>query len=66
MVLEMVSKLPGSRRNLQVMEPNFVLNLAISILIFAPGLFLLAIAFFVGILAALERCGLFSRLDHRA
>jgi len=41
------------------MDDNYGLSLAISAIIFAPGLFLLAGALFVGILLSLERTGIF-------
>lgn len=47
------------------MEPNYAVNLAISILLFAPGLVFLIIALFVGALAGFERAGALKRLGGR-
>jgi len=41
------------------METNFASELALSILVFAPGVVLLGFAFFMGIMVAVERSGLF-------
>lgn len=47
------------------MDTNYAAKLAISILIFAPGLVMLAIALFVGILASLEKTGVLRLAQRR-